>query len=129
MKRLVVIAMALTLCAMLAGAQTPKISKKDFIINTEKLNTFLKLDADQLYKVGMINKHFKKQQAKVRKAKAPLQEQKKQEAVYANLKLMREVLTDTQYRKYVAALNMTNNHYLALEKSAYYNLHYMADIE
>jgi len=127
MKRLVVIAMALTLCATLVSAQARKISKKDFIVSTEKLNTFLKLDSGQLYKVGIINKNFIKQQAKARMAKGSLQDQKKQEAVYTNLRSMREVLTEAQYRKYIAVFNVTNNHYLAAEITASHDFYYMAN--
>lgn len=36
------------------------------------------------------------------------------QAVYGNLKLMKQVLTPDQYRKYVTLLNVTNNNNRAL---------------
>ena len=38
------------------------------------------------------------------------------QAVYGNLKLMREALNEDQYRKYVTLLNVTNNNNRMMEQ-------------
>ena len=53
-------------------------------------------------------------QRETRYSKDDLREKKLLEAVYGNLKLMKEVLTQEQYRKYVTLLNVTNNNIHAL---------------
>lgn len=112
MKRLIVAVIALTFCASLGFAQVPEISKKTFVVKTEKLSKHLELDASQIYEVSNINAYFMEKQQEVLRANPKLQAQKKQEAVYGNLKLMKNVLNEEQYRKYVALINVTNNSYL-----------------
>ncbi|MDH6534834.1 hypothetical protein D0T51_07400 [Parabacteroides sp. 52] len=116
MKRLIVAVMALTLCASLSFAQqSSKISLRPLVINTNQLSKFLALDNNQLQEVSDINAYFIEKQEEVFKYNTGLQEQKKKEAIYGNLKLMKEVLNTEQYRKYVALVNVTNNNYLQEE--------------
>lgn len=118
MKKVIVAIIVMTLCASLAYAQVPEMSKKPFVVNTEKLGKYLELDMMQLYEVSNINTYFMEKQKEVLTASPKLQDRKKQEAVYGNLKLMKGVLNEDQYRKYVALLNVTNNSYLQAEINA-----------
>ena len=62
------------------------------------------------------------------RACAKKQDQKRYEAVYGNLKLMKKALNPEQYRKYVTLLNITNNNNRSLGYQALPDV-YLADNE
>ena len=67
--------------------------------------------------VAEINAYFIEKQEESAKACANKQDQKRYEAVYGNLKLMKKALSPEQYRKYVTLLNITNNNNRSLEQA------------
>jgi len=120
MKRLMVVIMALMLCASLSYAQEkPEICTKPMVVSLEQLSKYLELDGYQASQVSLINEAFIEKQMESSRFKGTLATRKKTEAVYGNLKLMRDVLTTDQYRKYVTLLNVTNNSYLKAEKEKF----------
>ncbi|MDF9830309.1 hypothetical protein [Parabacteroides sp. PF5-6] len=117
MKRLIVVIMVLTLCASLSYAQEkPEICAKPMVVSLERLSKYLELDAYQASQVSLINEAFIDNQLESSRFRGTLATRKKENAVYGNLKLMRDVLSTDQYRKYVTLLNVTNNSYLRAEK-------------
>ena len=74
-----------------------------------QLANYLDLTAAQVDEVSSINEYFIQKQKESLHSAASMQEKKMQEAIYGNLKLMKKVLTEEQYRKYVMLLNVTNN--------------------
>lgn len=117
MKRLMVVIMALMLCASLSYAgEKPEICTKPMVVSLEQLSKYLLLDGYQASQVSLINEAFIEKQMESGRFKGTLATRKKTEAVYGNLKLMRDVLTTDQYRKYVTLLNVTNNSYLKAER-------------
>jgi len=118
MKRIIVVSLVVFFGMNYIYAQPPRISKKSFVVNIEKLSESLQLDYDQFNEVLNINDFFIEQQAKARRTSGSSYDQKKREAVYSNLKLLKKVLNEDQYRKYVALLNLTNYAYLSSEGNA-----------
>ncbi|MCD7915042.1 MAG: hypothetical protein LUG96_07105 [Tannerellaceae bacterium] len=111
MKSLGLVVAAFLLSATMSFAQgnQNKVSKEPFAANTEKLAKYLELTPAQMQEVTNINEYFiEMQRASLRVGKKKTR-QKMQQAVYSNLKLMKETLTPEQYRKYVILLNVTHN--------------------
>ncbi len=90
-------------------AQHAQTVKKPFELNFNQLTTFLELSPFQWNEVKAINDHFILQQHESLMGTPARQEKRMQQAIYGNLKLMKDVLTNEQYRKYIALLNVTNN--------------------
>lgn len=128
MKRLGMAVTALLMCATMSFAQRPNLSREPFIVSTEQLRRYLQLEPCQVAEVAMINEYFIEMQNQGAKASAKKQDQKKYEAVYGNLKLMKKVLEPDQYRKYLTLLNVTNNNNLAFAANALPDV-YLADNE
>ena len=97
------------MCATASFAQRPSLSREPFIVSTGKLANYLQLTSTQIAEVAEINAYFIEKQEESARACAKKQDQKRYEAVYGNLKLMKQALTPEQYRKYVTLLNITNN--------------------
>lgn len=109
MRNLGMAVVALFMCATMSFAQKPNLSREPFVVNTEKLSSYLQLTPNQVAEVANINEYFIDMQNQSVKASAKNQDKKMYEAVYGNLKLMKKALNPDQYRKYVTLLNITNN--------------------
>lgn len=108
MKRLgltLVAALCLTATTFAAGNQ-PTTAKWEGNINVSKLGRYLKLSSVQSEEVTNICDYFSEQMSKAATAKKD-KDAKLYNAVYGNLKLMRKTLTDEQYAKYAALMNIT----------------------
>lgn len=108
MKRLgltFVAAVCLTATTFAAGNQ-PTTAKWEGNINVSKLGKYLNLNATQNEEVANICDYFSNQMSKATTAKKD-KESKLHNAVYGNLKLMRKTLSDEQYAKYAALMNIT----------------------
>lgn len=116
MRRFSLAIAAVLLCGTMSFASENRNSesKEPFAINFDKLSNYLQLSSAQADEVYKINDYFIDKQKETRYSKDDLREKKLLEAVYGNLKLMKEVLTQEQYRKYVTLLNVTNNNTHAL---------------
>lgn len=108
MKRL-----GLTLVAVLCLAATtfaagnqPTTAKWEGNINVSKLGKYLNLNSAQSEEVANICDYFSTQMSKATTAKKD-KEAKLRNAVYGNLKLMRQTLSAEQYAKYAALMNIT----------------------
>ncbi len=108
MKRLgltLVAAVCLTATVFAAGNQ-PTTAKWDGNINVSKLSKYLNLSSDQHQEVANICEYFNTQMERVGYSKKN-QDKLLHNAVYGNLKLMRQTLTDKQYADYAKVLNIT----------------------
>ena len=102
-----VAALCLAATTYAAGNQ-PVTAKWEGNINVNKLGQYLKLNAAQSEEVANICNYFTEQMGKATNAKKN-QEEKLHNAVYGNLKLMKQTLTNEQYSKYAALMNVTLN--------------------
>ena len=106
---LAVVAVLLSVTNAFAQSNDFKTGKEPFTVNTERLSSYLELTSMQKGKVEKINEFFIQTQKASLNVKQERQARKMQQSVYSNLKLMKDVLTPEQYRKYVILLNITNN--------------------
>ena len=93
------------------------LSKQPFIVSFESLEKYLDLSFDQLEDVRNINAYFIVTQKRSVKSSTEIQLEQMQQAVYANLKLLKNVLTPEQYKKYIGLLNVTNYNRLLVAKT------------
>ena len=128
MRKFGFIVAVLCMCATASFAQRPSLSREPFIVSTGKLASYLQLTSTQIAEVAEINAYFIEKQEESAKACAKKQDQKRYEAVYGNLKLMKQALNPEQYRKYVTLLNITNNNNRSLGYQALPDV-YLADNE
>lgn len=108
MKRLV-LAVAAVLCmgvSSFAAGNQPTLVKWDANINVTKLSQYLGLESSQTEEVKNITEFFTEQMSKATRSKKN-QDTKLHNAVYGNLKLMKQTLTKEQYAKYVGLMNVT----------------------
>ena len=96
---------------------TVSLSKQPFIVSFEALERYLDLSFEQVEDVRNINDYFIATQKKSVTTSSEIQSEKMQQAVYANIKLLKEVLSPEQYRKYIGLINVTNNNRLLSEKT------------
>lgn len=108
MKRLMLaVATVLFLAApSFAADNVPTTGTWNKNINVSKLSQYLKLEASQKEEVENITTYFSNQMSKATRAKKD-QNKKLHDAVYSNLKLMKQTLTPEQYSKYIMLLNIT----------------------
>lgn len=114
MKRFSMAVAALVLCATMSFAQGQNQSKEAFVVNFDKLSSYLELTPSQMGEVADINQYFIDKQIESVSANPVRYDKRMQQAVYGNLKLMKNALTNEQYRKYVALINLTNNNKQAI---------------
>lgn len=118
MKRMVltvVAAVCLAASGFAAGNQ-PTTAKWEGNINISKLSRYLELSSNQVEEVANISEYFTKQMDRATRSKKD-QEKLLQNAVYGNLKLMKQTLTPEQYTKYLKIMNVTlNNRGIQLSK-------------
>ena len=92
------------------------VAKWDGTINKAKLTKYLKLSASQNEEVADICDYFQ-EQMKMTNRSTKNADQKVRNAVYGNLKLMKETLDEKQYAKYVRLMALTlNNKGINVEK-------------
>ncbi len=109
--------MCFTATVFAAGNQ-PTTAKWNGEINSYKLGQYLNLKSDQSEEVANICDYFASQ---MRKANYSSKDNNKllRNAIYGNLKLMKNVLSAKQYSKYAAVLNVTlNNEGIKLEDNS-----------
>ncbi|MDR3118675.1 MAG: hypothetical protein LBU44_04545 [Mediterranea sp.] len=109
MKRLVLAAMAvicLSASSFAAGKQPVTAITWEGNINISKLSSYLKLSSAQAEEVTNISMFFDEQMGRATRAKKN-QDKMLQNAVYGNLKLMKQALSPEQYAKYVKLINVT----------------------
>lgn len=115
MKRL---GLFLVICGMafvnVVSGSAQKKSQLPFPTNFDRLTSYLDLSLDQLEEVYEINEFFIDQQRKYLKGKSSPEQMEKDfhQVLFGNLKLMRETLTQEQYRKYLVLINVTNSNRL-----------------
>lgn len=102
-----VAALCLAATTYAAGNQ-PTAAKWEGNINVNKLGKYLKLTSAQSEEVTNICDYFTEQMGRATNAKKN-QDAKLHNAVYGNLKLMKKTLTNEQYSKYAALMNVTLN--------------------
>ncbi len=104
-----VAAFSLATMSFAAGIQ-PTTAKWEGNVNVNKLSQFLALSADQKAEVSNISKNLSTDMAEANNATADSTEKKlTRKAVYSNLKLMKQTLTQEQYAKYTRVVNATLN--------------------
>ncbi len=91
-----------------AAGNQPTNAKWEGNINVYKLGRYLNLTPDQSSEVENICDYFTDQMKEATASKKN-QEEKLHNAVYGNLKLMKQALTPEQYAKYAKLLNITLN--------------------
>ena len=108
--------MAVCVVLMGMGMQSVKaqsvygsMSKAPFTIRFEQLSRYLDLDPSQRESVYQISDQFMAGQQEALSRGAATREALMERALLANLKQMRETLSEAQYRSYVQLLNVTSN--------------------
>lgn len=107
MKRVVLtVAIALCIGATTFAAEKQPISNWGGNISITSLSKYLNLTSAQAEEVANISTYFDTEMSKASYSRKN-QDQKIQNAVYSNLKLMRQTLSAEQYTKYLKVLNIT----------------------
>ena len=88
-----------------------------FAINFQQLGKYLQLETTQMEPVYQINEAFRANQEEAQTRGAKRKGELMKQALLVNLKQMKEVLSEAQYRDYVAILNVTNNNNRLLSNS------------
>jgi hypothetical protein len=107
MKKLMMTLVA-TMCfsaTVLAAGNQPTTEKWEGEINTYKLAQYLQLKSNQAEEVANICDYFAEQMKMANRSKDYMKALHR--AIYGNLKLMKNVLTDEQYAKYTRVINIT----------------------
>lgn len=89
-----------------AANNQPSVAKWEVNINVNKLSKYLNLNSDQSEEVENICDFFSNQIWEATTTKKDKQT-KLRNAVYGNLKLMKQALTSEQYTKYATLMNVT----------------------
>lgn len=100
-----VVALGLSTTLLAAGNQ-PTTEKWSGKVNVDRLSRFLNLSSTQYDQVEKICLFFNEQMERANSSRKH-QDKYMREAVYGNLKLMKNELTDKQYNEYVRLLNVT----------------------
>ncbi|MCK9343199.1 MAG: hypothetical protein M0P33_04735 [Massilibacteroides sp.] len=110
MKRLGIFLMALLLSSALQGIKAQEqIIITPINVNVEQLAKYLDLESWQKEELVDINYYFVDKQLESYDVEIDKRKEKMHEAIFSNLKLIRDVFTEGQYRKYVEVLNVTYN--------------------
>ncbi len=110
MKKLGLISVAMLLFSATSfakGGEEASVANYNFDIKVSKLSNYLQLTSAQSGEVADICDFFTMQMKDASYSSKKNQKEKVGKAVYSNLKLMKNTLTDDQYRKYVRLLNVT----------------------
>lgn len=92
--------------ATFAAGNQPTTEKWEGNINVSNLSKYLKLSENQQEKVNDICEYFKEQMSRANSSKKN-QKELTRNAVYGNLKLMKQTLDAKQYADYSKVLNAT----------------------
>jgi len=110
MKRLSLVVTALLVSVTMSFAGNKHSDQLPLVIDMTQLSRYLQLDAQQVREVVEINDYFMEMQQKsLAYSNKDAREKKMKQAIYGNLKLMKETLTEDQYRSYLGLLNLTYN--------------------
>lgn len=110
MKRLSLVVTALLVSVTMSFAGNKDSDQLPLVIDMTQLSRYLQLDAQQVREVVEINDYFMEMQQKsLAYSNKDAREKKMEQAIYGNLKLMKETLTEDQYRSYLGLLNLTYN--------------------
>lgn len=108
MKRILLATVAvigLSISSFAAGKQPVAINWEGHI-NIAKLSSYLNLSASQTEEVANISSFLDEQMEHASRA-TKNQDKLLHDAVYGNLKLMKQTLTNEQYAKYLRVMNLT----------------------
>ena len=103
---LTLVAFAFSASVFATGSATDKSQKWNGTIASSSLTKYLQLDGNQQEEVSNISEHFEKEMRKANSAKQN-KDKKLRQAVYGNLKLMKQTLNEKQYTNYVRVLGTT----------------------
>ena len=100
-----------------ADSEYEQTEETPFAINFQQLGKYLQLETTQMEPVYQINEAFRANQEEAQSRGAKRKGELMKQALLVNLKQMKEVLSEAQYRDYVAILNVTNNNNRLLSNS------------
>ncbi len=111
MKRLAfMVVAALVMSATSFAANKVKSQTWTISMNVNKLGQYLNLSGDQYQEVAAISEYFGKKMQNAAGSKEAKQGERLREAVYGNFKLMKNTLSEEQYKKYIRLMNITLKH-------------------
>ena len=95
----------------LVHSQNVAVKNTHYVIDFQKLSHYLELEDFQKAEVYQINSFFIDQQKEyLTKNISPKSLEKKwNQVLYSNLKMMKDALTEAQYKKYLRLLNITHS--------------------
>lgn len=113
-KWMIMMLMGLSVSGNLVKAESvyEQTEETPFAINFQQLGKYLQLETTQMEPVYQINEAFRANQEEAQTRGAKRKGELMKQALLVNLKQMKEVLSEAQYRDYVAILNVTNNNRL-----------------
>ena len=113
-KWMIMMLMGLSVSGNLVKAESvyEQTEETPFAINFKQLGKYLQLETTQMEPVYQINETFRANQEEAQTRGAKRKGELMKQALLVNLKQMKEVLSEAQYRDYVAILNVTNNNRL-----------------
>lgn len=113
-KWMIMMLMGLSVSGNLVKAESvyEQTEETPFAINFQQLGKYLQLETTQMEPVYQINEAFKANQEEAQSRGVKRKGELMKQALLVNLKQMKEVLSEAQYRDYVAILNVTNNNRL-----------------
>lgn len=106
---MVMVVASLLVSATMSLVQAQCEGKVPFKVSMDQLSSYLDLAPYQETSVAGINARFIEKQKKSIGTGYCSSEAEMQTVVYDNLKSMKQVLAEGQYRKYVTLVNVTNN--------------------
>lgn len=109
MKSLLKLAIVFVLIGISESLQAENKGKYQFVANTGQLVKYLELEELQVNNVSEINEYFISMQNSIKTRNEQIRKTKMEQAINTNLKLLKDELTEEQYRKYIAILNITHN--------------------
>lgn len=118
-KWMIMMLMGLSVSGNLVKAESvyEQTEETPFAINFQQLGKYLQLETTQMEPVYQINEAFRANQEEAQSRGAKRKRESIKQALLVNLKQMKEVLSEAQYRDYVAILNVANNNNRLLSNS------------
>lgn len=118
-KWMIMMLMGLSVSGNLVKAESvyEQTEETPFAINFQQLGKYLQLETTQMEPVYQINEAFRANQEEAQSRGAKRKGELMKQALLVNLKQMKEVLSEAQYRNYVAILNVTSNNNRLLSNS------------
>ncbi|MCC8133921.1 MAG: hypothetical protein LIP04_10410 [Tannerellaceae bacterium] len=106
---LVIACISFIVCSMSVQAQQRTEEKDLFSANFQQLSRYLELTPVQIHEVYQINEMFVDEQKQyVSGSTIPaVQEEGFRHILYSNFKQLKDVLSEEQYMKYIALINLT----------------------